>query len=288
MFARFRDPGLLAHSIGLAVNLLLTIAKFVVGWIAASAALTADGFNSAGDIFATAVGFVGYSYARKPPDEDHHYGHGNAESVAGLIIGAMLAATGVFIAIEGVLALISGRAGAPGVLALWVAAITVVSKELLYRYVRRVGTRLRSQSLLASARDHRGDVLVGITVFVGVFAARLGVPALDPIAACGIGLYITWFAIEPIRTNVGILMDQSPPEMRDAIRGVVIADEGVRQVDRIRVHPVGTDFVVDLVIYVDARLSLRDAHEIAHRVEDSIAERVPHVVHVNVHVNPEV
>ncbi|MCA8968313.1 MAG: cation transporter [Planctomycetes bacterium] len=281
------DPGLRAHAVGLTINLFLTIAKFVVGWIAASEALTADGFNSAGDIFATAVGFAGYAYSKKPADDDHHYGHGNAESIAGLVIGTVLAATGIFIAIEGLLAWIAGKTEPPGSLALWVAAITVVSKEALYRYAHAVGSRLRSPSLLASARDHRGDVLVASTVFAGIFTARLGVPALDPIAACGIGLYISWFAIEPIRSNVGILMDQAPPDLKDSFERLVLEDEDVRRVDQLRVHPVGARFVVDLEIYVDGEISLRDAHEIAHRVEDRIQAARDDIDSVHVHVNPD-
>lgn len=265
---------------------MLAVLKFVVGWIAASAALTADGFNSAGDIFATAVGVVGYTYAKKPPDEDHHYGHGNAESVAGLIIGSVLAGTGVLICLEGILALIAAGNGAPDQPALWVAGFTVIVKEALYRYASRIGRRLNSASLLASARDHRGDVLVGLTVFAGVLGARLGMPMLDPIAAICVGIYIAWFAVEPIRTNVGVLMDQAPPTMRNAIRRVVVANAEVRDVDTIRVHPIGAQFMIDLEIYLDDNLSLREAHEVAHRVSDSVAAEVPNVQDVNVHVNP--
>lgn len=281
-----KDAGLVAHATGLVVNALLTVAKFVVGWIAASEALTADGFNSAGDIFATAVGFVGYRYAQKPPDEDHHYGHGNAESIAGLIIGTVLAATGIFIAIEGLLASIQGKSSAPDSLALWVALLTVVTKEALYRYASSVGKRLRSPSLLASARDHRGDVLVALTVFAGILAARLGVPVLDPIAACGIGIYLVYFAIEPIRSNVGILMDQAPPAMQEGLLELVLAEPGVERATQLRLHPVGARLVVDLEIFVDAELSLREAHSIAHRVEDRLLSARSEIDSVHVHVNP--
>ena len=286
MALRLDEPGIRANVIGLGTNTGLAIAKLVVGFLAASEALTADGFNSAGDIVATAVGFAGYAYARRPPDDDHHYGHGNAESVAGLMIGGILLATGAFIAISGVLALVDGKIDTPGEGAIWVAGITAIIKEWLYRYTVRVGKQLNSPSLLASACDHRADVLIAITVLAAVLAARLGVPALDPIAAVVIGLYIVWFSIAPIRSNVGILMDEAPSGVREEVERIAVADAAVERVDQTRVHPLGSYYVVDLEISVDGALSLHQAHDIAHRVGDSVQAQVPNVTDVKVHVNP--
>lgn len=281
-----RDPGTRANAIGLAVNVLLAVAKLVVGTIAGSAALVADGFNSAGDVLATTVATVGYVIGRQPPDENHHYGHGKVETVAGLIVGAMLLATGLFISIDGLITLLEGGREPPELLAAVVAAITVVTKEGLYRYVVRVGRRLNAPSLLASARDHRADVYAGVAVFAGVLGARTGLPWLDPLAAVIIGATIAWMAFEPVRENVGVLLDEVPAPLAEQIRFVARADEDVREVDHIRVHPLGSEYAVDFEIYVDGGLSLHAAHDIAHRVAERVAERVEHVRDVRVHVNP--
>ena len=282
------DIGARANQIGLGTNAALAVMKFAIGFIAASEALTADGFNSAGDVLATGAVYLGYCYARMPADDDHHYGHGNAESLAGLFVGAMLLATGVFIAIDGVLILLLyGKSEAPGVLALYAAGVTMVVKEALFRYTIRVANQLNSPALAASARDHRADVVAGTTVFVGVLAARIGMPILDPVAALVVGAYIAYTAAQPIRANLGILMDRAPPGVADDARRVALAQPGVRTVDAVRVHPLGPYYVVEIEIAADAELSLHDAHELAHRVSDTVIRDVDHVDRVNVHVNPD-
>lgn len=280
------DPGSRANAVGLLANALLALAKFTLGTLAGSAAVVADGFNSAGDILATAIGWAGYRAAQRPPDENHHYGHGKFESAAGLSIGSILLATGVFVCIEGVRALVSGPSEAPELLAVWVAVGTAVVKELLYRYTSAVGRRLNAPSLLASARDHRADVFIAATVVAGVVGARFGWPWLDPAAAAFIGVYIAWMAYAPIRENLGVLMDEAPPELVEEVGRVARAVAGVREVDTVRVHPLGSHYYVDLEIYVEGELSLHEAHAVAHAVQDSVASEVPHVRDVTVHVNP--
>lgn len=285
-WASLKDPGVRANVVGLVANLALALAKFTLGTLAGSAALVADGFNSAGDIVATLIGWAGYHVAQRPPDENHHYGHGKFESAAGLIIGGLLLATGIFVTIEGVRNLLSGPRPPPELLALWVALGTAVVKEALYQYVSRVGRRLNAPSLLASARDHRADVFIAVTVLAGIVGARVGWTWLDPAAAGVIGLYIAWMAWEPIRSNLGVLMDEAPQELMEAVREQAATVEPVRRVDLIRIHPHGSHYYVDLEISVDGSLSLREAHDVAHAVEERLVSTLEHVRDVTVHVNP--
>ena len=246
----------------------------------------ADGYNSAGDVVATGIALVGYRYARKPPDADHHYGHGNAESVAGLAIGGILLATGVFIAIDGTLTLCGGAYRTPGLPAVWAAIATAVIKEGLYRYTIRAGRRLRSPALLASARDHRADVFVALTVVGGLVGSHFDMPWLDPATAIVVGIYVASMAIEPLQSNLAVLMDSAPPELRDALRAAALEVPEVRDVPSVRVHPVGANFRADLEVCLDAELNLRDAHAIAHAVSDHLVAGEAAVVEVLVHVNP--
>lgn len=286
MAVDFRDDGVRANAVGIAANLALAALKLTVGVVAGSQALLADGYNSAGDVIATAIGWTGYQLAQSPPDDNHHYGHGNAESVAGLIIGAILFATGAFICIDSLAALASGVEAPPEPIAAAAALVTMVTKEVLYRWVHRVGTRLNSPALLASARDHRADVLSAATVLGGIAAAQFGAPWLDAAGALLVGVYIAWMAVEPLRTNAGVLMDEAPPELDEEIRRVARSVEEVRECEGVRVHPLGSYFMVDLEIYLDGEMDLFAAHDIAHAVADRVREQVDHVRDVRVHVNP--
>jgi cation diffusion facilitator family transporter len=280
------DAGTRTNVLGIAVNVLLAITKLVVGTLAGSAALVADGLNSTGDVLATAIGLFGYLFAKRPADENHPFGHGNAESVAGLVIGGTLLATGVLVTIEGIRALVGGPVTPPEGIAVAVAMGTAVVKEGLYRVFTAVGRRANSPALLASAADHRADVLIALTVAAGIAGSRLGLPWLDPLAAVVVGLWIVRLAVSPIRSNLGVLMDESPAAMTEDVTAAALAHPGVRRVDLARVHPLGPYAIVDLEIAVDPALSLLAAHAIAHDVEERVRSQVEHVREVRVHVNP--
>jgi cation diffusion facilitator family transporter len=284
--ATARGAARTAHLVGLAVNVALAVLKLTIGTIAGSEALVADGFNSAGDVFATAIAFAGFVYASKPADEDHHYGHGNAESLAGLIVGLGLFATGAFIFLSCLWSLTHGVPPPPDQSALWAALATMVTKELLYRYAQRVGLAANSPSLLASARDHRADVLLAGTVALAILAARIGAPIFDPAGAAVVGVYIAVLGLQPIRTNVSTLMDRAPADLRQRVHDAARAETMVLDVEAVRIHPLGSYYMVDLEIGVDGKLSLEVAHTIAHRVGDLVRAAVPHVHDVKVHVNP--
>jgi cation diffusion facilitator family transporter len=280
------DRGTLANAVGLVANAGLALAKFTLGTLAGSTALVADGFNSAGDVVATGIAFAGYRYGRIPADENHPFGHHNAESVAGLVIGGILLSTGVFVALEGGRALARGPTSAPELLAVWVALGNAAVKEGLYRYTTHVGRSLGSPALLASARDHRADVFIALTVLAGIVAARTGAAWLDPAAALAVGLYIAWMAWEPLRANFGVLMDEAPPELTREVRAVVAGVPGVQRVDLVRLHPMGGSAVADVEIAIDGAATVAEGHEIAHRVHDVVLREVEGVHDVRVHTNP--
>ncbi|MBI5852343.1 MAG: cation transporter [Planctomycetes bacterium] len=274
--------------VALLANVALAVLKFTVGHAAGSRALVADGFNSAGDVLATFVAWLAFRYARRAPDADHPYGHANAEALAGLLIAGMLLATGGFIAIDGIdTELSSGPTAAPpGALALAAAAITMAIKTALWLVSRRVGLRTNSPTLLASARDHVSDVVIGAAAFTGIALSRSGVPALDGICAIAIGAWIVVLGIKPLRENVGILMHQAPVGHADRARAIGRRIAGAIDVAEVRVQPLGGQYRIDLVLLVDGSLSVVAAHTIAHEVESAIRAELEHVHEVYVHVEP--
>lgn len=274
--------------IALLSNIALVVLKFVVGNLAHSRALIADGYNSAGDVLTTFVAWLAFRYGRTPADADHPYGHGNAEALAGLLIGAMLVATGAFITIEGVSAAIDGTREllVPGRLALWAAGITIVVKAALWAISIRVGRRHNSPTLLASAADHRADVITGSVALLGIALARSGLPWFDAASGIAIGIYIARLGGQPLRQNLDILMHREPPGFAARVEKLAAAVPEVRGVYDVRVQPLGGDYRVDLVLMVDGTATVHHGHEVANAVERRILDAERRVFEVVVHVEP--
>ena len=273
--------------IALLCNVALAALKFVVGSLAQSRALIADGFNSAGDVLATFVAWFAFRVGQAPPDANHPYGHQNAETLAGLLVGGMICATGGFVFVDGLQAVLARtELETPGLLAIWAAAFTAVVKETLYRVSMRAGRRTNSPTLLASARDHRADVGCSLVVVAGDLVARAGHPIFDPLAGMVIGVWVFWLGIHPVRQNLAVLMHESHPRLARAAAEAASTVPGVVRVGQVRVHPLGGQYRMDLVLEVDGQMSVAAAHAIAHEVERTIRAGVEHVNEVHVHVEP--
>jgi len=273
--------------IALLTNGGLAFLKFTVGMQAGSRALIADAFNSAGDVIATFVAWIAFRYGLKPPDKDHPYGHQNAETLAGLLIGAMLCATGIFIGIDSVLGLEGEHPESPpGAMAIWAALFTGAVKTVLYGVSIRAGRASNSPTLLASARDHAADVFSSMVALLGIYLARHGYPIFDSLAGVLIGLYIVYLSMDPLRSNIAILMQQTAPELASRASAIAAKIEGVETVFRVRVQPLGGTYRMDMDIHVSPELRVGDAHEIAHDVEDRVREQMDHVFEVHVHIEP--
>ncbi len=283
-----RAAGGFAHALNVVSNLVLAVAKLLVGILFRTETLIADGLNHTGDVLHTAIAWIGFRIAEKPADDNHPYGHGNAESVAGILIGLVLLATGGYILYHGINVIVQRQFAEPSWISLLTALLSIPIKEALARYSFRVGKQLNSPSLLAVAQDHRSDVFVSSGAVIGIAGAMLGWPLLDPIGAIFIGVYIAGFLSFPVlRANFDVLMDAAPrDDLADRIRNRFQSDSQVHRVDSIRIHPLGPYYEVDLEITVDGGLTVREGHEIAHRVRDQIVDHEKHVREVKVHVNP--
>ncbi len=273
--------------IALLTNIGLAVMKFVVGSLAGSKALIADAFNSAGDVVATFVAWLAFHYGMKPADRDHHYGHQNAEALAGLLLGGMLCATGAFICIDGMLSILHLEAPEPPEApALWAAGLTAIIKAILYQVSIRVGRRTNSPTLLASARDHGADVISGLVALVGIWVASNWFPRFDAIAGAVIGLYIFYLGFDPVRSNTAILMHQAPPDLADAAARVARTVRGITAVRQVRVQPLGGSYRMDMTVQVDGKLTVESAHELAHAAEAEILRTMSNITDVHMHVEP--
>lgn len=275
------------HRLGVISNAGLAALKLTIGGLAGSRALIADGVHSLSDVIMNAGAWIGWRWAAKPPDRDHHYGHGNAEALTTLVIGLIIVAAGgglIWTALRGQSTV---TADALGVAAVATELLTIAVKLGLARVTGRRGRELDSSILVAIARDNAGDVLTSALIMLAIVGAMFGVSWLEPAAAVAIGLLIGWQGLRSAYEGIGVLMDRAPDhELTAKIAAVAGGVDGVVSVDRVRVHPLGTHLRADMEISVDGRLAVAEGHAIAHAVVDAVVAQCRRVEEVAVHVNP--
>lgn len=271
----------------LAAKAGLAAAQSLGGWLTGSTSLLADGAHNLADLLSGSVAWLGWKIARRPPDTDHHYGHGNAEALSSVIVGLALfgaSAAIVWHVAQGGSVVASAT---HGYVAVTVALSSIVTNELLGRRATRLAEERRSLALRALARDDRADTLSSALVVLAVCASLLGYRALEPIVALAIAAWITWMAWRSLSNGLDVLMDRvSDPALRERVREVALRTPGVHAVQAVRIHPLGTHQRIDMEISVDGTLSVARGHSIAHAVEGAVVSALPEVSEVQVHVNP--
>lgn len=273
--------------ISIAVNVLLTVFKLVAGVFGCSKAMIADAFHSLSDILTSVVVYIGVHIGQKPPDKDHPYGHGNAETIAATLVALAILGVGVFAGVESISAIINKSFKKPLVIALVAACVSIVVKEALYRYSKKVGETNNNPAIIADAWHHRSDALSSIAALIGIIGARISFLFLDPLAGIVVSVLIVKISFELMRTNVGIIMDERPKvEFINHIKGVTQEVQGVRRIDDLKVHRRGSAFTIDLEIAVDSEVTVDQAHKISSSVRKSLLKQMKSIGEVMVHVNP--
>ena len=275
--------------VGAVVDLVLGIAKIVVGVIASSQALIADGIHSLSDLATDFLVLFAAKHAHRQADDEHPYGHGRIETVATVILGVSLIIVALGISYDAVRRLMTPELLLhPGWLALLVAVISVVSKELIYQYTARAARRLRSKMLHANAWHSRSDAISSIIVVVGVLATMLGYPSFDALAAVAVALMVARIGWELLWKSLQELIDTAlDPEKVEAIRKIIMAVNGVRTCHMLRTRHSGSDALVDVHILVDPALSVSEGHQIGEAVRWRLIKTVDEVSDVTVHIDPE-
>ena len=269
------------------VNLALGAAKTVVGLLAGSRALVADGVHSLTDLATDVVVLLSLRLSRAAPDRDHPYGHGRIESIGSAILGLILLTVAGGILWDAVGALLAGEVARPGPWALGLAVLSILAKEGLYQVTVRAGRRSGSDLLVANAWHHRSDALTSVATFVGVGGAMLGPTWLDPAAAVLVAVIVAVVALAVLKNAAVGLIDTAVPEVvSEEVEATVIETEGVITTHGFRTRRFGRGFYVDVHAEVDAGLDLVSAHEIAEDVRNRVMDRFPDALDVTVHVDP--
>jgi cation diffusion facilitator family transporter len=267
------------------LNLGVAAAKLIFGYATGAVSIVSDGFHSLTDSASNVMALVGLKAARKPPDEDHPYGHRKYET---------LAASGIFfflllVVIEVVRAAFERLAGggAPEVTSasFIVMLVTLAINVVVVRYESRRGRELSSELLLADAMHTRSDVLTSCAVLVSLAAVRLGYPVLDPIGGLVIALFIAHTGIAIARDTSRILSDRVVMD-EEAIRRVVMSVPDVLGSHRIRTRGSHDHTFLDLHVWVDGGTTLHEAHRISHVVKDRLMQSYPQIADAVIHIEP--
>jgi cation diffusion facilitator family transporter len=280
--------------VGIFGNIVLALMKGIVGFMSGSKALIADAAHSASDVAGSAAVLIGLRAARKPPDQDHPYGHGKAESIAAIIVSMLLLIVGIEIGINAARSIYSGQVAPPAWYALIAIAVSIAAKEAMFQYKYRLGKKLSSQALIANAWEHRSDVYSSIAALAGVGGAVLGsywnMPALyylDPAAGLFVAVLVVKMGYKLVMESIHSTMDHVLHQ-EDAEELVRAAQKvkGVITVDDLRAREHGHYVIVDIKISVNPKITVSEGHDIGKVVKLKLMERFSHVSDVFIHVNP--
>ena len=269
----------------LILNLAVAGAKLVLGYSTGAVSIVSDGFHSLTDTASNIMGLVGLRASRKPPDDDHPYGHRKYETLAAAGIFVFL----LFVVVEVMRAALERLAGgeAPRVTAasFGVMFVTLAINIAVVRYESKRGRELGSELLLADATHTRSDVLTSCAVLVSLAAVRLGYPILDPIGGVVIAVFIAHTGIEIARNTSRILSDRVVMD-EDAIRRVVMTVPDVVGSHHIRTRGSSDHVFLDLHVWVNGDTTLREAHRISHIVKDRLMQKYPQIADAIIHIEP--
>ena len=279
--------GTRAATIALFTNVFLALFKGFIGIISNSKAVMADAFHSAADIINSLVIVMSIKFSEKPPDRNHPYGHGKIEFISSILAASVLMGGAGLMIFAAVKCLAMGVEKAPRIVGAAAALVSIMVNILVSTYTFCPGKKLNSLPLITSAWDNRTDAYSSIVVLIGVIGAKIGFPALDPIAAVVIAVIIIHAQLGIIIEGIKGLMDAAMP--REDIKNILKFAGKVKQIRKvcsIKTRRVGQSFWVDMKVLIDAGSSLVEGKIIADRICAVVKENMENVANVQVCVEP--
>jgi len=274
--------------IGIAVNIALAVVKVVIGSLASSLALVADGVHSLSDVATDAVVLLGVRLGSKGPDQSHPYGHGRAETFSAGLIALVLILVGGVMIYYATMAITRDEVTTPRLGVLIVAIVSIAAKEWLYRATKKIAIQSHSPALYANAWHHRSDALSSVAVVIGFIMLEFGFGHGDQVAAIAVGLMIIFVGVRIIGDCLHELTESAiDADTIEHIKNIINSDSSIRQWHKLRTRTVGREVFLDLHILVDPDLDIAAAHEIAESLENALDEQVTRPINITVHIEPD-
>ena len=270
-------------------NTCLAIIKGFAGFFGNSYALIADAIESTTDIFASFLVLFGIKYSNKPPDENHPYGHGRAEPLITFLVVGFLITSATIIAYESILNIQKPHV-LPKSWTLFVLGAIIVWKEYSFHKVMKRSKETKSSALAADAWHHRSDAITSVAAFIGISIALLmgqGYESADDWAALLAAFFILYNSYRIFRPALGEIMDENlNDDLIVEIRKIAKEVEGIIDTEKCFIRKAGMKYHVDLHAIVEATITVKEGHDLAHQLKDRLREEIPEIGHVLIHVEP--
>lgn len=271
---------------GIIGNIFLLIIKAIVGFVFKSQAMIADSFNSAGDIFASLMTFIGNRIASVPNDEDHNFGHGKAEYIFSMFIGISMIFVAAKLFYDSVSTLILGSKLEFSWLLIIVCIITIITKFALYLYTKNASKKCNNILLESNMKDHRNDCIVTTFTLISIILSLFGIYWFDSVVGIGISIWIGYTGISIFLESYNVLMDVSVDEKtKDLILDIIHSYKDVKKIDSISSSPVGNQHIIFITICLDGNMSTFESHKLANSIEETVSN-LANVYKTIVHVEP--
>lgn len=271
---------------GIIGNIFLLIIKFTVGFLSKSQALIADAANSAGDIFASLMSYIGGKISKVPSDENHNFGHGKAEYIFSLFISLSMIFVALKLIYDSTFSLFNPKEIAIPNLAIIVCIVTITVKLILFVYTKFISKRTDSILITALKQDHRNDCIVTTFTLISIVLSIFEIYWFDGIVGIGISILICLTGIRLFIDSYNVLMDSSMDEKtREKILEIVKKYKDIQKIAHLTSKPVGYKYLISISIYVDGNMSTFDSHKIADKLEKELNSLDPVYLSI-IHVNP--
>ena len=282
-FETTRRVGLL----GIVGNIFLLIIKVIVGILAKSQSMIADAANSASDIFASLMTFIGNKIASEPSDEDHNFGHGKAEYIFSLFISISMIVVSLKILYDSALSIIYKNEIIFSWWLIIVCIITIVTKLTLYLYSKSALKKFNNILLESNMKDHRNDCIVTSFTTISIILSLFGIHWVDGIVGIGISFWIFYTGIKIFIESYNVLMDKSiNPKIKEDIYKIITEFDGVKEIVGMHTIPTGYKYILVLTIGVDGKMETFKSHSIADKLQKEIEDKFDVIDRVIVHVEP--
>jgi len=284
MESRYKETETLGI-LGIIGNIFLLLLKGIVGIITNSQAMIADAINSAGDIFASLMTFIGNKISSKPQDTDHNFGHGKAEYIFSMIISFSMIIAAITLFINAIKTLIYGDNVTFSWLLIIICLVTIITKLALYIYSKIIYKKHNNILVLANMNDHRNDCIVTTFTLISSILILFDITWFDAITCMGITVWILYTGCEIFLESYNVLMDKSIDfESEHKIRQMITNYPEIKRIENLSSSPLGYDYLIVITIAIDGNISTFESHKIADRLEQDILnlENI-HTVHIHIH-----